>query len=479
MLLFFFCSHFIPRSSSTLSDGIFVRYEFFNFFFCILFMCMFLFILCESLTFLYLFYSDTEASVMLSNSWLYHYYSVQSKIQMGFSYEGSSSGTSPRIPQTTNSFYPYQAQHYQMHQLHQSPSPYDLPQHHLHGHHHYDYSPPVSNNDIINHNNNNNNSPTSLKESTTTTTTSTALMPVDYSQQHSMDAKLSPAHENNNNSSGSSRGEKIVTTEDYSSEQPSRKKATAIGDDKSNKLQNHDNKSKLSKVDYKSVRISNKKYTFKRIESLQISDSTPAIPTSTTTSLSAIENDEISQVPLPPRAHIYENHNEHVIMEMEHRDGQMLYLNSSIHTARSRMSKSFSSSLPLLPPPHHLEAVSNPSAHHSSSVNGGVEIEQWNPSPTWSENNIQKVPDIMHQQLSPYLITTPPTPMSASYIPHTSSFTFDWTPEHHYVPSVGGMHDDRNIMELTSSARCYYNRPQLMSIDDSSHKDEEMIVRNS
>lgn len=383
---------------------------------------------------------------MESNSWLYHYYSVQSKIQMGFSYEGGGGGGTRTIPpQMTNNFYPYQSPHYQMHQLHQSSYDGQAPptsHHHLHAHHHHYDSPPVSNN---NHNDiNHNNSPTSLKDAAT-------LVPVDYSQQHSMQ-KVSPNHEN-----GSSR-EKIIA-EDYS-EQPSRKKAA--GDDKSNKLQNHDKK--LSKVDYKSVRISNKKYTFKRIESLQISDSTPTVAPQIT------ENDEILHA---PRAHTYDN--EHVIMEMEHRDGQMLYLNSSIHSARSRISKNFSSSLPILPP-HHVDSSQLASIAHVAS---GVEIEQWNPSPTWSENNIQKVPDIVHQQLSPYLITTPPTPMSASYIPHTSSFTFDWGPEH-YVPTVG-MPDDRNIMELTS-ARCYYNahnRPQLMSIDESNHKDEEMIVRNS
>lgn len=380
---------------------------------------------------------------MQSNSWLYHYYSVQSKIQMGFSYEGGGGGGTRTMPQMTNNFYPYQSPHYQMHQLHQS---YDAqapptPHHHLHAHHHHYDSPPVSNN---NHNDiNHNNSPTSMKDA--------ATLPVDYSQQHSMQ-KVSPAHEN-----GGSREKNIA--EDYS-EQPSRKKAA--GDDKSNKLQNHDKK--LSKVDYKSVRISNKKYTFKRIESLQISDSTLTVAPQIT------ENDEILHA---PRAHTYDN--EHVIMEMEHRDGQMLYLNSSIHSARSRISKNFSSSLPILPP-HHVDSSQPPQIAHVSS---GVEIEQWNPSPTWSENNIQKVPDIVHQQLSPYLITTPPTPMSASYIPHTSSFTFDWGPEH-YVPTVG-MPDDRNIMELTS-ARCYYNvhnRPQLMSIDEANHKDEEMIVRNS
>lgn len=350
---------------------------------------------------------------MLSNSWLYHYYSVQSKIQMGLTYEGS------RLPQIANNYYPYQPitpQQYQMHQLHQ---PYDLQGHSLHGHH-YDYSPPVSN--LNHHNDINHNSPT-MKETT--------IAPVDYSQQHAAMGKVSPAHHENGNRE---------KTDDYS--EPSRKKPA---DDKSHKLTNHDKK--LSKVDFKSVRISNKKYTFKRIESLHISDSNP----------------EVEDV-APPY-----NHSEHIVMETEHRDGQMLYVNSSIHSTRSRISKNFSSSLPVLPP-------------HIDSSSG--EIDQWNPSPTWSDNNIQKVPDITHQQLSPYLITTPPTPMSASYIPHGSTFTFDWAPDTsrelcHYVPTVASMHDDRNIMELAPASRCYYNRPMtMMSIEDNGHKDETTI-RNS
>lgn len=348
---------------------------------------------------------------MLSNSWLYHYYSVQSKIQMGLTYENS------RLPQINSNYYPYQPitpQHYQMHQIHQ---PYDLQGHHLH---HYDYSPPVSN--MHHHHNDINHNSPSMKE--------TSIVPVDYSQQQPNMDKLSPAHENGSRDKG----------EEYS--EPIRKKPA---DDK---IIKHNHDKKMSKVDFKSVRISNKKYTFKRIESLHISDTN-------------VEAEEVAT----PRLIAYDGHSEHTInvMETEHREGQMLHLNSSIHShSRSRISKNFSSSLPALP--HTVEAVSG-------------EIDQWNPSPTWSENNIQKVPDIMHQQLSPYLITTPPTPMSASYIPHGSSFTFDWAPEH-YVPSVAAMHDERNIMELAPAARCYYNRPQLMSIDDNSNKDETSI-RNS
>jgi hypothetical protein len=342
--------------------------------------------------------SEKETAVMQSNSWLYHYYSVQSKIQMGLAYDGT------RLPQIPTNYYPYQPmtpQHYPM-QMHQ---PYDLQGHHAH---HYDYSPPVSNLNDINHN-----SPTSMKEM--------ALAPVDYSQQMQ---KLSPAHHENGKHDG------------YS--EPSRKKPA---DEKSViKATNHDKK--LSKVDFKSVRISNKKYTFKRIESLHISDSNPEAEES------------------HPRDPAYDNHSEHIVMETEHRDGQMLYLNSSIHSTRSRISKNFSASLPALPEPTG-------------------DLDQWNPSPTWSENNIQKVPDIMHQQLSPYLITTPPTPMSASYIPHGSTFTFDWAPEH-YVPSVAAMHDERNIMELAPASRCYYNRPMtMMSLDDNNGHKDETTIRNS
>ncbi|KAG5682281.1 hypothetical protein PVAND_011644 [Polypedilum vanderplanki] len=389
--------------------------------------------------------SDKEASVMLSNSWLYHYYSVQSKIQMGLtSFDGA---RMPQITAGSTNYYPYQPitqQHYQMHQIHQTA--YEVTSqsgHHL-AHYTEHYSPPVSS--INHHNDINHNSPT-IKES----------LPVDYSQQHTV-GRVSPV--NNSVTDSVTAQENGKSSDDYSSE-PSRKKPAS---------QDKSGDKKLNKVDYKSVRISNKKYTFKRIESLQISDS------------NAIESEEI---PVSRAAHAYDSHNSnnnnnndnnHIVMEMEHRDGQMLYINSSIHSTRSRISKSFSSSLPLLPPHAEQSTATAPSA----------EIEQWNPSPTWSENNIQKVPDIVHQQLSPYLITTPPTPMSASYIPHTSSFTFDWTPEH-YVPTVGNMHEDRNIMEL-APARCYFhNRPHLMNIDENNqhishhhhHHKDETIVRNS
>lgn len=349
------------------------------------------------------FYSDKEANVMLSNSWLYHYYSVQSKIQLGLSFE-----TSARLPQTNNNnnnnntYYPYQQpgtpipQSYPLHQT------YDMHatnnNHHLNNQH-CDYSSsPTQNhqNDI------NDNKPIGGKDSA----------PVDYSSSPQHHDKSSPVHENGNHEKPG----------DYKEQ---RKKADSGVDNKGNKT--HDKK--LTKDDYKSVRISNKKYTFKRIESLHISN----------------DHLEATEIAAPQLIHTMDG------------DMQTAYLNTSTVPSRSRISKTFSSSLPTLP--HPIESSS-------------AEIEQWNPSPTWSDTNIQKVPDIMHQQLSPYLITTPPTPISASHITThhgPSSFNFDWVPE--YVPTI--------IHHEESPPRCLHNHPpQIMTLqaDDSNnsngHKDD-------
>ena len=362
-----------------------------------------------NVSFICFFNSDKEANVMLSNSWLYHYYSVQSKIQLGLSFE-----TTARLPQinnnnnnnnNNNTYYPYQQpgtpipQSYPLHQT------YDMHatnnNHHLNNQH-CDYSSsPTQNhqNDI------NDNKPIGGKESA----------PVDYSSSPQHHDKSSPVHENGNHDGKSG---------DYKEQQ--RKKADSGVDNKGNKT--HDKK--LTKDDYKSVRISNKKYTFKRIESLHISN----------------DHLEATEIAAPQLIHTMDG------------DMQTAYLNTANTVpSRSRISKTFSSSLPTLP--HPIESSS-------------AEIEQWNPSPTWSDTNIQKVPDIMHQQLSPYLITTPPTPISASHITThhgPSSFNFDWVPE--YVPTI--------IHHEESPPRCLHNRPpQIMTLqaDDSNnsngHKDD-------
>lgn len=74
-------------------------------------------------------------------------------------------------------------------------------------------------------------------------------------------------------------------------------------------------------------------------------------------------------------------------------------------------------------------------------------IDQWNPSPPWSETT-QKVPDIVQQELSPYLARTPPTPTSAP-LPQAASnglaFSFDWMPEQ-FVPIMDPSQNHVNTM---------------------------------
>lgn len=61
-------------------------------------------------------------------------------------------------------------------------------------------------------------------------------------------------------------------------------------------------------------------------------------------------------------------------------------------------------------------------------------MDQWNPSPPWSEN-LQKVPDLFHQDLSPCVGSTPPTPTATPNMNSGGVFSFDWMPEQ-YVPSI-------------------------------------------
>ncbi|XP_017779563.1 PREDICTED: neuronal PAS domain-containing protein 4 isoform X2 [Nicrophorus vespilloides] len=62
-------------------------------------------------------------------------------------------------------------------------------------------------------------------------------------------------------------------------------------------------------------------------------------------------------------------------------------------------------------------------------------MDQWNPSPPWSDT-LQKVPDLCHQELSPYIGSAPPTPTATPSTHHAgSAFSFDWMPEQ-YVPTL-------------------------------------------
>ncbi|KAL4717142.1 hypothetical protein ACJJTC_017029 [Scirpophaga incertulas] len=87
-------------------------------------------------------------------------------------------------------------------------------------------------------------------------------------------------------------------------------------------------------------------------------------------------------------------------------------------------------------------------------------VDQWNPSPTWSESALQKVPDVCHQDLSPYVTTTPPTPSGtpSAYTHNCQShtFVFDWSPEQ-YVPHTNNR---CNTVTTESSYQQTWNRSQ-------------------
>lgn len=80
-------------------------------------------------------------------------------------------------------------------------------------------------------------------------------------------------------------------------------------------------------------------------------------------------------------------------------------------------------------------------------------MDQWNPSPPWSETT-QKVPDIVQQELSPYLARTPPTPTSAPTPANSTNgaaFSFDWMPEQ-FVPSMDGTIAVGSFMPIETAA---------------------------
>lgn len=100
-------------------------------------------------------------------------------------------------------------------------------------------------------------------------------------------------------------------------------------------------------------------------------------------------------------------------------------------------------------------------------------MDQWNPSPTWSESALQKVPDVCQQDLSPYVTTTPPTPSgtpSAYTQNYSHTFVFDWSPEQ-YVPHT----NNRCSTVTTESSYQSWNRSQRTFANSS----ESTIDENS
>lgn len=66
-------------------------------------------------------------------------------------------------------------------------------------------------------------------------------------------------------------------------------------------------------------------------------------------------------------------------------------------------------------------------------------LESWGASPVWSDT-LQRVPDVVHQELSPY-ITTPTTPINtpdSDTLGHSEApiFNFDWAGTEQHVPNL-------------------------------------------
>lgn len=115
-------------------------------------------------------------------------------------------------------------------------------------------------------------------------------------------------------------------------------------------------------------------------------------------------------------------------------------------------------------------------------------VDQWNPSPTWSESALQKVPDVCHQDLSPYVTTTPPTPSgtpSAYAHNYSHTFVFDWSPEQ-YVPHTNNRcntvtTESSYQQTWTRGERTFANNNRENSVDENCNPNSlsEIPIRNS
>lgn len=308
--------------------------------------------------------SEREASVMFANSWLYHYYSVQSKIQFGIPYEGPT-----RVPSTTTYFHhhsptlqspglgnPYPTPHH--HMAYGYHSPVGIPPHQgspgIVGHHHHNGNGPPLNH----HNNGDHYRPYAYRMD---------AQPVDFSSITSMPNQIEPRCGSANSLSDGSN---------QLGSPPSKRRAIA------------------------------------RLEPLYIPEQQETTPT-------AISDTSLGDITTYGESHGSNGSD----------GGSTAVMTTVAALPRHRV---------------HPKAM---------QIEAPDFMDQWNPSPPWSETT-QKVPDIVQQELSPYLARTPPTPTSAPPT-HTNgngpAFSFDWMPEQ-FVPIMDygghglGVHDGSATM---------------------------------
>lgn len=283
---------------------------------------------------------------MLANSWLYHYYSVQSKIQFGLPYEGPAAAAA-RVPPTPTSYY-----------------------HHHHHHHHH--------------------SPTIQTSLTHPYVSATAAHHMSYGYHSPVGI---PPHQG-------SPG--LIHN------------GTQIGHHSSGNAEHYRPYAyRLEPVDYSSQQ-----------QPLLIQSAEPRCGSANSSSSSS---GRLGSPPSKRRA-IARLEPLYIPENQEPVDVSPIEINSQ-HSQTSDGGGGVGGTILMT-----TVIPTRPTRYHSKAMppDPADFMDQWNPSPPWSET-AQKVPDIMAQELSPYLTTTPPTPTSAPPPSHGPAFSFDWMPEQ-FVP---------------------------------------------
>uniref|UniRef100_A0A1B0A669 PAS domain-containing protein n=1 Tax=Glossina pallidipes TaxID=7398 RepID=A0A1B0A669_GLOPL len=358
--------------------------------------------------------NEREASVMILNSWLYHYYTVQSKIQFGLPYDNvtriGSNTTSPTVNTAPAYYHHFPHHHHHSATTSYSPttmlgSPYaslhspSNPHAHHHHHHFHHISQLPS---TYHHAMETADSSTTILERITTNATETdainniinlknlpkpTVEPVDYSQladvtQHTPSPTRPPS------SIKSNGGE--LRCESANSSISSNTSATMGHLSLSNHSYSNHNRARSPPQ---------KRKALGKLEPLYIQENSQDV-----TNLSVNELDNYA---------IHANRS----VALSHESHSSVIFATVVPTRPRLLNKVFSS---------------DPADF----------IDQWNPSPPWSENaqklSFENTSTTPQQELSPCITTTPPTPSAplsnaTTCIPGLqtfgSAFSFEWMPE--------------------------------------------------
>uniref|UniRef100_A0A1A9WF50 BHLH domain-containing protein n=1 Tax=Glossina brevipalpis TaxID=37001 RepID=A0A1A9WF50_9MUSC len=369
--------------------------------------------------------NDREASVMILNSWLYHYYTVQSKIQFGLPYDNvtriGSNATSPTV-NTAPAYYHHFPHHPHHHHHHHATSsgyspttmlgtpyaslhsPSNPHAHHHHHHFHHISQLPSTYHNAMETAADSSSSTTILERITTTNATETdainniinlknlskpTVEPVDYSQLAEVTQQHTPSPTRPPSSIKSNGGE--LRCESANSSISSNTSATM----------GHLSLSNHSYSNHNRVRSPpQKRKAIGKLEPLYIQENSQDV-----TNLSLNELDNYA---------IHANRS----VALSHESHSSVIFATVVPTRPRLLNKVFSS---------------DPADF----------IDQWNPSPPWSENaqklSFENTSTTSQQELSPCITTTPPTPSAplnsnaTTCIPGLqtfgSAFSFEWMPE--------------------------------------------------